>query len=75
MSKNRTIDCGDGPDCVKCGYVTTLREHNDLTKQLQQKQYYTQWYYCYNCHTNWFNKDNLRINTPYNSEKDITPMF
>jgi DNA-directed RNA polymerase subunit RPC12/RpoP len=50
--------------CSKCGGKMVIKGHKPDDVRIQnQKQYFTQWEYCLNCRTQWFNPEFLVINT------------
>lgn len=50
--------------CSKCrGHMIIKGHRPDDIHIKKQKQYFTQWNYCLNCRTQWFNPEFLVINT------------
>lgn len=69
--KNRSITIGDSVNkCSKCGGRVVIKKHQNLDKVSKQKQYFSQWDYCLNCNTVWFNPEFLVVN--YTSLKQQT---
>jgi hypothetical protein len=50
MSKHKVVG-QNGIPCPRCGCLTEIREHTEITaKQLAKPYYFTRWYYCRNPH-------------------------
>ena len=56
--------------CSKCGGKVVIKKHPHLDTVSKQKQYFSQWDYCLNCNTVWFNPEYLVINYKTLSDKN-----